>query len=104
MNIMLTDIRSLTLEMPDIPVVEQGVGASFPRMLQQQLVPEASDVDQAIDLKDFFANALASVPGNGVTAASAPESSWRDYLAQQQLQATVDADPIMATPAVLRTL
>ncbi len=101
MNIMLTDIRSLTLEMPDIPVVEQGVGDSFPRMLQQQLVPEAGDVDQAVDIKEFFSNVLASVPGPGVTAAGAPESSWRDYLSQQQLQATVDADPIMATPAVL---
>ena len=101
MNIILTDIRSLTLEMPDIPVVEQGVGDSFPRMLQQQLVPETSDVDQAIDLKEFFSNVLASVPGPGITAAGAPDSSWRDYLSQQRLQATVDADPITATPAVL---
>lgn len=101
MNIMLTDIRSLTLEMADIPVVEQGVGDSFPRMLQQQLVSESGDVEQAIDLDEFFSNALVSLAGPGITAASAAESSWRDYLSQQQMQATVDADPIMATPAVL---
>ena len=101
MNIMLTDIRSLTVEMTDIPVIEQGVGDSFPRMLQQQLVSESGDVEQIIDLDEFFSNALVSLQGPGITAASAAESSWRDYLSQQQMQATVDADPIMATPAVL---
>ena len=100
MNIMLTDIRSLTVEMADMPVVEQGVGDSFPRMLQQQLVPESGDVGQAVDLKEFFSNALVSVPGPGITAAGAAESSWRDYLSQQQMQASIDADPVMVTPAV----
>lgn len=97
MNIMLTDIRSLTLDMQEIPVVEQGVGDSFTRLLRQQFPTDAENGVQAIEIKDFFEGAAGSGQSPEITPSSVPSASWQDYLSQQQIRITTDTDPVEAT-------
>lgn len=98
MNIMLTDIRSLTLEMQEIPEVAPGAGDSFTRLLQQQLPADVADSEQVIEFKEFFPNMPQSMQTSELALASPAVAAWQDYLSQQEIRITTDTDPVAATP------
>jgi len=98
MNIMLTDIRSLTLEMQEIPEVAQGAGDSFTRLLQQQLPEDVEDSEQVIEFKEFFPNMPQSAQTPELALESPAVAAWQDYLSQQEIRITTDTDPVAATP------
>jgi len=95
---MLTDIRSLTLEMQEIPEVARGAGDSFTRLLQQQLPADVADSEQVIEFKEFFSNVPQSTQTNELALASPAVAAWQDYLSQQEIRITTDTDPVAATP------
>lgn len=98
MNIMLTDIRSLTLEMQDMPVVAQGDADSFPHLLQQQFPEATENPDQIIEFDEYFENMSDpdQTPGSGIVGPAA--AAWQDFLAQQQIRITTDIDPVSVNP------
>jgi flagellar hook-length control protein FliK len=91
---MLTDIRSLTLDMQEIPMVDQGVGDSFNRVLQQELSMDSGNSDQIIDFKEFYLGASTPDQAPGMIAERTPIATWQDYLSHQQIRITTDADPV----------
>ncbi len=101
MNIMLTDIRSLTLDMQEMPVVDQGVGDSFNRVLQQQLPADPDHGIQVVEFEEYFLNSQATEQTSEMNATPAPLATWRDYLSQQQIRVTTDADPVQTIPVDL---
>ncbi|MCP4388054.1 MAG: hypothetical protein GY802_07150, partial [Gammaproteobacteria bacterium] len=101
MNIMLTDIHSLTLDMQEMPVVDQGVGDSFNRVLQQQLPADPGHGIQVVEFEEYFLNSQATEQTSEMNTTPAPLATWRDYLSQQQIRVTTDADPVQTIPVDL---
>ena len=52
MNIMLTDLPSLTLEVQESPAMVDSGASDFAGMLRQQFPDALTGVDQAIDLNE----------------------------------------------------
>ena len=75
MNIMLTDLRSLTLEVQEIPVVAESGAESFAGMFHQQFPEVASDGKQAIEFNEFFENIPLQVDTSAVTLELYPITS-----------------------------
>ena len=98
MNILLTDIRSLTLEMQEIPEVAQRGGDSFTRLLQQQLPADIEDGEQVVEFKEYFPNWSGSTQTPELALDSPAVEAWQDYLSQQKVRITTDTDPVAATP------
>ena len=98
MQIMLTEIRSLTLEMQDMPMVAPGAAGGFTRLQQQQLPADAENVDQVIEFKDFFESVSSTAQTSELNSAGPAVAAWQDYLSQQQIRISIDADPVAATP------
>jgi type III secretion system needle length determinant len=98
---MLTDIRSLTLDMPEMPVVERGVGENFTHLLQQQLPREVENIDQVIEFKQYYLQVSDASIDPEMVSGKAADASWMDYLAQQQIQVTTDTDPVATIPVEL---
>ena len=98
MNIMLTDIRSLTLEMQDMPVVTQADADSFPHLLQQQFPEDAENSSQVIEFNQFFENISDSVQASEPATVGPMVAAWQDFLAQQQIRITTEIDPVSVAP------
>jgi len=98
MNILLTDLNSLNLEVSAITAPAPGGDGNFSRLLQQQLPRDAESFPQVTDFDEFF-SALptpAQNPDEGTVDAAV--ASWQDYLGQQEIRVTTDAGPWPITP------
>lgn len=99
MNILLSDIPPLTSDLQELTEVARVDGASFTRLLHQQLSIDADSSAQAIDFKDFY----RSFPEGAEIPVSVPASpanvAWTAFPPQQQVRITSVADPLAAPPA-----
>lgn len=99
MNILLSDIRFLTSDLQELPEVARGDGASFTRLLQQQLSIDAQSSTQAIEFKDFFQTLPEGAEIPVSVSVSPANVAWTDFPPQQQVRITSVADPLAAPPA-----
>ena len=97
MNIMLTDIRSLTLDMQEVPAVAPAAADGFTGVMRRQLPDSSDKASQVIEFKED-SSATAESPAVSDTS---PMASWREYLAQERIRVTTDADPAASTPVEL---
>jgi len=72
MHIMLTDLRSLTLDVQEIPAVAESGAESFAGMFHQQFPEVASEGNQAIEFKEFFENIPQQADTSKVTLEVSP--------------------------------
>ncbi len=103
MNIMLTEIRSLTLEMQDMPVVAPGGGDGFTGLPRQQLPADPENADQIIEFKEFFENFSSAAQTSELNPVGPAAAAWQDFLSQQQIHISTDADPVALTPVDIDT-
>lgn len=104
MNIMLTDIRSLSLDMPELAVVADSNPQEFSGMLQQQL-PQVPDGDiQAIDFKGYFDNISIADENPDQSSGTAPEAIWREYLAQHQVTVTTESEAVSTASPIVENI
>jgi hypothetical protein len=90
MNILLTDLQSLTLEAQEIPALANSGAHSFVGMLHQQFPGVADEGVQAIEFKDFFENIPLQIEASAVTLEASPTPSpWH----QASARITAAADP-----------
>lgn len=110
MNIMLAEIRSLSVEIQDSPVPSPIAATDFPDLLKHQLGdiktaqnPIEKD-QQAVDFKDFIMPVGPSGQDPIRRSAEAVPPRMREYLAQQQISITTDAEPALRQPLSIETL
>ena len=98
MNILLTDLNSLNLEVPAVTAAAPGGNENFSRLLQQQLPDDVDGLSQVADFSEFFSTLPASAQTSGEGTVDAVVATWQDYLAQQEIRVTTDAGPWPVTP------
>lgn len=104
MNILLTDLNSLTLDLPEFPQLPPEADDSFTRLLQQELASDFEDGGQAAEFTGFFMDlpVMQEVPPGAPKAAI---EAWQDYLSRQQIRVTTSAEatPLMPLQSAAET-
>ncbi len=94
MNILLTDVRSLTLDMPELPVAVRSAPNSFAGMLNHELPTSAEELDQVIDFTEFYEKFPIALETPELASEVAPGTIWHEYLAEHKIGITMDADSL----------
>ena len=76
MNIMLTDLRSLTLDVQEIPAVVDSGADSFAGMFHQQFPEVVAEGEQVSEFKEFFENIPVQTDTSAVTLEVSPITPW----------------------------
>jgi len=80
MNIMLTDLRSLTLDVQEIPEVADSGADSFAGMFHQQFPEVVTEGDQVTEFKELFGNSSIQVDTSAVSLEVSPMPPWQESL------------------------
>jgi flagellar hook-length control protein FliK len=78
MNIMLTDLHSLTLDVQEIPAVVDSGADSFAGMFYQQFPEVVAEGDQMVEFKDYFENNPLQADTSAVALEVPPIPPWRE--------------------------
>ena len=78
MNIMLTDLRSLTLDVQEIPAVADSGADSFAGMFHQQFPEVVAEGGQVAEFKELFGNIPLQADTPAVTPEASPIPPWGD--------------------------
>jgi len=78
MNIMLTDLRSLTLDVQEIPAVADSGAESFAGMFHQQFPEVVAEGGQVAEFKALFGNISRQTDTSAVTLEASPIPPWRE--------------------------
>ena len=82
MNIMLTDLRSLTLDVQEIPAVADSGADNFAGMFHQQFPEVVAEGGQMAEFKEYFGNDPLQVEASAVALEVAPIPPQREPLTQ----------------------
>lgn len=104
MNILLTEIRSLNLELSGLPEVAPDTASSFARLFQQQLPENSEFVRQVIDYNELYAEFEVPAGAPAETLEMPQAKAWRDYLAQDPMRISSDSNPLQTTPVNLEPI
>jgi len=104
MNILLTDVRSLTLDIQEIPVAEQANADSFSGLLQQHFPADFEGGDQVVEFKGFLESFPVPVNDPEDLAKTSPATIWREFLARDQIKISSDQDPVISAPSELTSI
>jgi len=77
MNIMLTDLRSLTLEVQEIPAVADSGADSFAGMFHQEFPEVIAEGGQVVEFKEYFESIPLQVDASAVSLEASPIPPWR---------------------------
>ncbi|MDH3448868.1 MAG: hypothetical protein OEO18_12075, partial [Gammaproteobacteria bacterium] len=99
MNIMLTDLGTLSLDIQEIPALDATPADDFAGLLQQQLLPVLGGSQQAVEFNGYFSGFPGTEMSPGIVFDATPEAGWREYLGQQQIGADVDDGRLASTLA-----
>ena len=101
MNILLTEIRSLNLDLTGLPEAAPDTASSFTRLFQQQLPGNLESDNQVIDYNGIYAEFEMPLEAPAATLEIPQASAWREYLAQDPVRVSSDIGPLQATPVNL---
>jgi len=82
MNIMLTDLRSLTLDVQEIPAVADSGADNFAGMFHQQFPEVVAEGGQIAEFKEYFGNDPLQAEASAVALEVAPIPPQREPLTQ----------------------
>ncbi|MDH3389948.1 MAG: flagellar hook-length control protein FliK [Gammaproteobacteria bacterium] len=99
MNIMLTDLRALTLDTQEGPALAARPAGGFAGLLRQQLPSAFDSGQQVVEFNGYFPEIPGVEMSLGTGVEATPEAGWREYLAQQQIGVSVDAGTLASAPA-----
>jgi hypothetical protein len=105
MNIMLTDLRSLTLDVQEIPAVADSGADSFAGMFYQQFPEVVNEDGQVTEFKEFFENIPLQADTSEVTLEASRVPLWQEppmpipnAIAPASAVSLDHADSLLASP------